>query len=118
MNAEAVFNTYMRDQYFTKRIITLVSTTPITIYELENLYMSTYNLESSQLIHCSNKQKAMVLSTIPGVHVRTIVSENDILGSARISLNWQKTELCYGPFQLSLLSFNCNHPDQCVHPWV
>jgi len=28
----------------------------------------------------------MVLSTISGVHVRTIVSENDILGNARISV--------------------------------
>jgi len=95
MNAEAVFNTYMRDQYFSERIITLVSTTPITIYELENLYMSTYNLESSPLIHCSNKQKAMVLSTIPGVHVRTIVSENDILGSARISVVYRNNSYPY-----------------------
>jgi len=37
MNVEAVINNYMRDPNFSERIITLVSTTPITVYELQKL---------------------------------------------------------------------------------
>jgi len=85
----------MRYPKFSERIITLVPTTPISIYELENLYMATYNLETSPLIHCSNKQKAMVFSTIPGVHVRTISSDHDILGKTCISVVYNNNSYPY-----------------------
>jgi len=84
MNVEAVINTYMRDPYFSERI-----------YEFEYIYMSTYHLESSPLIHCSNKQKAMVLSTILDVHVRTISNDHDILGRTIISVVYKNYSYPY-----------------------
>jgi len=77
---KAIANTYDRDIYFRERILQLVAPTSVSIYELENLYIETFNLDASPLIHCTSTQKAIVLSTIPGVQVKSVVDEHPILG--------------------------------------
>jgi len=58
----------------------LVSATLVSIYDLENVYIETFHLDTSPLIHCTSTQKGIVLSTIPGVQVRSVVDEHPILG--------------------------------------
>jgi len=48
---KAIANTYDRDIYFRERILQLVAPTSVSIYELENLYTETFNLDASPLIY-------------------------------------------------------------------
>jgi len=64
---KAISDTYDKDFHFKERILQLVSATSVSIYELENLHIETFNLDTSPLIHCTSTQKGIVLSTIPGV---------------------------------------------------
>jgi len=83
---KAIANTFDRDIYFRERILQLVAPTSVSIYELENLYIETFNLDASPLIHCTSTQKAIVLSTIPGVQVRSVVDEHPILGKTIVMM--------------------------------
>jgi len=76
----AIRKTYERDTYFSRRVQQLVSTTPVSIYELEILYIETFNCYTSPLFHCTATQKGIVLTTIPGVQVRSRIDEHPILG--------------------------------------
>jgi len=87
---KAIANTYDRDIYFRERILQLVAPTSVSIYELENLYIETFNLDASPLIHCTSTQKAIVLSTIPGVQVRSVVDEHPILGKTIVMMVFKK----------------------------
>jgi len=79
---KAIRDTYDRDIHFKERILQLVSATSVSIYELKNLYIELFNLDTSPLIHCTSTQQGIVLSTIPGVQVRSVVDEHPILGRA------------------------------------
>jgi len=79
---KAIRDTYDRDIHFKERILQLVSPTSVSIYELENFYIETFNLYTSPLKHFTSTQKGIVLSTIPGVQVRSVVDEHPILGRA------------------------------------
>jgi len=87
---KAIANTYDRDIYFRERILQLVAPTSVSIYELENLYIETFNLDASPLIHCTSTQKAIVLSTIPGVQVKSVVDEHPILGRTIVMMVFKK----------------------------
>jgi len=87
---KAIANTYDRDIYFKERILQLVAPTSVSIYELENLYIETFNLYASPLIHCTSTQKGIVLSTIPGVQVRSVVDEHPILGRTIVMIFFKK----------------------------
>jgi len=87
---KAIANTYDGDIYFRERILQLVAPTSVSIYELENLYIETFNLDASPLIHCTSTQKAIVLSTIPGVQVRSVVDEHPILGKTIVMMVFKK----------------------------
>jgi len=71
-----------RDIHFKERIRQLVSATSVSIYDLEILYIETFNLDTSPLIHCTRTKKGIVLSNIPGEQVRSVVDEPPILGRA------------------------------------
>jgi len=71
---KAIRKTNDRDPYL-KGVQRLVSTTSVSIYELENLYTKTFNLDASPLIHCTTTQKGFVLTTIPGVKVRSVIDD-------------------------------------------
>jgi len=77
---KAIRDTYDRDSHFKERILQLVSPISVSIYKLENVYIETFNLDTSPLSHCTSTQKGIVLSTIPGVQVRSVVDEHPILG--------------------------------------
>jgi len=56
---KAIRHTYDRDIHFKERILQLVSATSVSIYELENLYIETFNLDSSPLIHCTTPKREL-----------------------------------------------------------
>jgi len=87
---KAIRDTYDRDIHFKERILQLVAPTSESIYELENLYIETFNLDASPLIHCTSTQKGIVLSTIPGVQVRSVVDEYPILGRTIVMMVFKK----------------------------
>jgi len=70
---------YYSDPYFKERVQQLVSTTSVRIYELENVYTETFNLDASPLIHCTSTQKIIVLTTIPGVQVKSGIDNHPII---------------------------------------
>jgi len=43
---KAIGPTYDRDIHFKERILQLVSATSVSIYDLENLYIETFNLDT------------------------------------------------------------------------
>jgi len=87
---KAIRDIYDRDIHFNERILQLVSTTSVSIYELENVYIETFNLDTSPLIHCTSTQKGIVLSTILGVQVRSVVDKHPILGRAIVMMVLKK----------------------------
>ena len=77
-----ISKTHERDPFFSERVQQLVSTTPMSIYELQNIYLETFNRNDSPMIHCTATQKAIVLTTIPGVRVKSRIDDHPILGRA------------------------------------
>jgi len=52
---------------------------PITVNELENLYIETFRLDFSPLIHCNKTEKAIIISTDPTVIVLSRLDKNNFL---------------------------------------
>jgi len=57
---KAIRETYDRVPYFKERVLQLVSVISVSIYDLENVYIETFNLDASPLIHCTSTQKGIV----------------------------------------------------------
>lgn len=74
----AIRETYERDPYFSRTVHQLVSTTSVSEY--------TFNCYASPLFHCTATQKDIVLTTIPGVQVRSRIDEHPISGRVIIMM--------------------------------
>jgi len=54
---------------------------PITVDELEILYIETFRLDFSPLVHCTKTEKAIFFSTVPTVIVLSRLDKNVFLGN-------------------------------------
>jgi len=76
------------DPQFNVRILYLLSkaTQPITVHELEYLYIKTFRLDFSPLAHCNKTEKAIIISTVPTVIILSRLDKNVILGNVNTFL--------------------------------
>jgi len=83
ITSEALAKTIDTDPQFNVRILFLLSkaTLPITVNELEYLYIETFRLDFSPLVHCNKTQKAIIISTVPTVIVLSRLDKNLFLGN-------------------------------------
>jgi len=79
---ECIRITLYREPNFHDRVLSIIEkgAEPLLIIEFEYEYMKRYNLDFSPLIHCSSTQKAIVLSTVLTVKVRSVINDNMLLG--------------------------------------
>jgi len=86
ITSEALAKTVDNDPQFNARILYLLSkaTLPITVHELEYLYIETFRLDFSPLAH--KTEKAIVISTIPTVIVLSRLDKNLFLGNVNTLL--------------------------------
>jgi len=66
ITSEALAKTIDTDPQFNIRILYLLSkaTPPITVNELEYLYIETFRLDFSLLAHCNKTEKAIIFSAV------------------------------------------------------
>jgi len=64
----------------------LKATLPITLNELEYLYIETFRLDFSPLAHCNKTEKAIIISTVPTVIVLSRLDKNLFLGNVNTFL--------------------------------
>jgi len=83
ITSEALAKTVDTDPQFNVRILYLLSkaTLPITVNELEYLYIETFRLDFSPLSHCNKTEKAIIISTVPTVIVLSRLDKNLFLGN-------------------------------------
>jgi len=76
------------DPQFNVRVLYLLSkaTLPVTVNELEYLYIETFRLDFSPLAHCNKTEKANVISTVPTVIVVSRLDRNVFLGNVNTFL--------------------------------
>jgi len=79
---ECIRITLDREPNFQNRVLSIIEkgAEPLLINEFEYEYMNRYNLGFSPLIHCSSTQKAIVLSTVPILKIKTVINGNKLLG--------------------------------------
>jgi len=85
---EALAKTIDIDPQFNVRILYLLSkaTLPITLNELEYLYIETFRLDFSPLAHFNKTEKAIIIFTVPTVIVLSRLDKNLILGNVNTFL--------------------------------
>jgi len=88
ITSEALAKTIDTDSQFNIRILYLLSkaTLPITVNELEHLYIETFRLDFSPLAHCNMTEKAIFISTVPTVIVLSRLDKNLFLGNVNTFL--------------------------------
>jgi len=71
-----------REPNFQNRVLSIIEkgAEPLLINEFEYEYMNRYNLDFSPLIHYPSTQKAIVLSTVPALKIRSVINDNKLLG--------------------------------------
>jgi len=79
---ECIRITLDREPNFQNRVLSIIEkgAEPLLINEFENEYMNRYILDFSSLTHCSSTQKAIVLSTVPTLKIRSVINDNKLLG--------------------------------------
>jgi len=67
LTLEALAKTLDNDPQFNVRILHLLSkaTLPITVHEIEYLYIETFRLDFSPLAHCNKTEKAIIIIITP-----------------------------------------------------
>jgi len=67
-HTQSFAKTIDNDPQFNLRIKYLLSKAilPITVNELENLYIETFRLDFSPFVHCNKTEKAIIISTVNG----------------------------------------------------
>jgi len=88
ITSEALAKTIDTDPQFTVRILYLLSKAklPITVSELEYIYIETFRLDFSPLAHCNKTEKAIIISTVPTVIVLSRLDKNLFLGNVNTFL--------------------------------
>jgi len=88
ITSEALAKTIDTDPQFNVRILYFLSkaTLPITVNELEYLYIETFRLDFSPLAHCNKTDKAINISTVPTVIVLSRLDKNLFLGNVNTFL--------------------------------
>jgi len=88
ITSETLAKTIDSDPQFNVRILYLLSkaTLPITVHELEYLYIETFRLDFSPLAHCKKTEKAIIISTVPTVIVLSRLDKNLFLGNVNTFL--------------------------------
>jgi len=88
VTSEALAKTIDNDTKFNVRILYVLSkaTLPITVHELEYLYIETFRLNFSPLAHCNKTEKANIFSTVPTVIVFSRLDKNLFLGNVNTFL--------------------------------
>jgi len=83
ITSEALAKTIDKNPQFNVRILYLLSkaTLPITVHELEYLYIETFRLDFSPLAYCYKTEKAIIISTVPTVIVLSRLDKNLFLGN-------------------------------------
>jgi len=83
ITSEALAKTIDTDPQFNVRVLYLLSkaTLPLTVNELEYLYIETFRLDFSPLAHCNKTEKAIIISTVPMVIVLSRLDKNLFLGN-------------------------------------
>jgi len=88
ITSEALAKTIDNDPQFNVRILYLLlkATLPITVNELEYLYIETFRLDFLPLAHCNKTEKAIIISTVPTVIVLSRLDKNLFLGNVNTFL--------------------------------
>jgi len=88
ITSEALANTINNDPPFNVRILYLLSKEklPITVHELEYLYIETFRLDFSPLAHCNKTEKAVIISTVPTAIVLSRLDKNFFFGNVNTFL--------------------------------
>jgi len=79
------------DPQFNLRVQYLLSKSVlrITVNELQNLYIETFHLDFSPLLHCNKTEKAIIISTVPTVIVLSRLDQNVFLGNVNTFVHGQ-----------------------------
>jgi len=88
ITSEALAKTVETDPQFNEGDLYLLlkATLPITLNELEYLYIETFRLDFSPLAHCNKTEKAIIISTVPTVIVLSRLDKNLYLGNVNTFL--------------------------------
>jgi len=88
ITSETLAKTINNNPKFNVRILYLLSKAkfPITVHELEYLYIETFRLDFSPLAHCNKTEKAIIISTVPTVIVLSRLDKNLFLGNVNTFL--------------------------------
>jgi len=88
ITSEALAKTIDTDPQFNVRILYLLSkaTLPITVNELEYLYIETFYLDFSPLAHCNKTEEAIIIPTLPTVIVLSRLDKNLFLDNVNTFL--------------------------------
>jgi len=88
ITSEALAKTVDTDPQFNEGDLYLLlkATLPITLNELEYLYIETFRLDFSPLAHCNKTEKAIIISTVPTVIVLSRLDKNLFLGNVNTFL--------------------------------
>jgi len=79
---ECIRITLDREPNFQNRVLSIIEkgAKPLLINEFKYEYINRYNFGFSPLIHCSSTQKAIVLSTVPTLKIKSVINDNKLLG--------------------------------------
>lgn len=85
MNIKHTINEILsRDPHFASRLYFILAEQPVSLYELQILYINTYNCEFFPMFGLEREQEIMVLNSIPNVIAEVVEISNPILGSTEI----------------------------------